>query len=206
MSCEAEERSKLEKLCRYITRPALANERITINDQGQVILKLKSAWSDGTSHLVMSAQEFMQRLAALVPRPRLHLTRYHGVLAPNAKWRSLIVPDLAVEEPDTELQSANVQADVQSDTNADEGKPLRAKRYSWAKLLQRVFAIDMAHCPHCGANLRIIAAIVEQGVTNKILAHLAKQEERDQANQGSQSMARAPPVAGKASGYQQWLI
>ena len=63
----------MKKLCRYTTRPALANERITSNDKGQVVLKLKSAWSDGTSHLAMSAQEFMQRLAALVPRPRLHL-------------------------------------------------------------------------------------------------------------------------------------
>ena len=40
----------------------------------------------------MSPLEFMQRLAALVPRPRLHLIRFHGVLAPNAKLRSLVVP------------------------------------------------------------------------------------------------------------------
>jgi hypothetical protein len=48
-------------------------------------LKLKTPWRDGTTHLVMSPLEFMQRLAALVPRPRLHLIRFHGVLAPNAK-------------------------------------------------------------------------------------------------------------------------
>ena len=53
---------------------------------------MKSAFKDGTTHIVMSPLEFMQRLAALVPRPRLHLIRFHGVLAPNAKLRREIVP------------------------------------------------------------------------------------------------------------------
>ena len=56
-----------------------------------------AARRDGTTHLAMSPLEFMQRLAALVPRPRLHLIRFHGVLAPNAKLRALVVP----QEPET---------------------------------------------------------------------------------------------------------
>ena len=67
--CGADERQALEQLCRYITGPALANERVQCNAAGQVVLKLKTAWRDGTTHLVMSPLEFMQRLAALVPRP-----------------------------------------------------------------------------------------------------------------------------------------
>ena len=55
----------------------------------------KTPWRDGTTHLVMSPLEFMQRLAALVPRPRLHLIRFHNVLAPNAKLRALVVPQEA---------------------------------------------------------------------------------------------------------------
>jgi hypothetical protein len=90
--CHVNERLKLERLCRYITRSALANDRVKINAKGQVELKLKTPWRDGTTHHVMSPLEFMQRLAALVPRPRLHLIRFHGVLAPNAKWRSKVVP------------------------------------------------------------------------------------------------------------------
>ncbi len=58
----------------------------------QGVLKLKTPWHDGTTHIVMSPLEFMQRLAALVPRPRLHLIRFHGVLAPNAKLRAQVVP------------------------------------------------------------------------------------------------------------------
>jgi len=68
---EAHDRKPLEQLCRYITWPALSDERIQVNAAGQVELKLKTPWRDGTTHLVMSPLEFMQRLAALVPRPRL---------------------------------------------------------------------------------------------------------------------------------------
>ncbi|MFN9193219.1 MAG: transposase [Pseudomonadota bacterium] len=71
----AHDRRRLEQLCRAITRPALSDERVQLNAAGQVELKLKAPWRDGTTHLVMSPLEFMQRLAALVPRPRLHLIR-----------------------------------------------------------------------------------------------------------------------------------
>jgi hypothetical protein len=102
-------RKRLEQPCRYITRPALSDERVQLNAAGQLELKLKTPWRDGTTHLAMSPLEFMQRLAALVPRPRLHLIRFgvrvtslrevsgpplreHGVLAPNAKLRPVVVP------------------------------------------------------------------------------------------------------------------
>jgi len=88
----AHQRKELERLCRYITRPAIANERLKRTRAGQVVLQLKSPWRDGTTHIVMSPLEFMQRLAALVPRPRLHLIRFHGVLAPHAKLRAQMVP------------------------------------------------------------------------------------------------------------------
>ena len=55
-------------------------------------------------------------------------------------------------------------------------------RLSWAKLLKRVFALDLEHGPNCGGELRIIAAILEQPVIEKILTHLGLQ-------------ARAPPRA-----------
>ena len=68
--CAADDRPALEQLCRYITRSDLANERVQTNAARQVVLKLKTPWRDGTTHLVMSPLEFMQRLAALVPSPR----------------------------------------------------------------------------------------------------------------------------------------
>ena len=134
---------------------------------GQVELKLKTPWRDGTTHLVMSPLEFMQRLAALVPRPRLHLIRFHGVLAPNAKLRSLVVPQgpLEQDEPVTEAAAA-----AECEVEAVQARP---HRMSWARLLMRVFALDMKRCPNCGGGeLKIIAAILERPVIEKILTHL----------------------------------
>ncbi|MFM9999387.1 MAG: transposase [Burkholderiaceae bacterium] len=138
-----------------------------LNDAGQVELKLKTPWRDGTTHLVMSPLEFLQRLAALVPRPRLHLIRFHGVLAPNAKLRSLVVP----QGPPKDEQAAGVAASgVKCEAETAQGGPARI---SWARLLKRVFDIDMQFCPNCGAGeLKIIAAILERPVIEKILAHL----------------------------------
>lgn len=131
----------------------------------QVELKLKTPWRDGTTHLVMSPLEFMHRLAALVPRPRLHLIRFHGVLAPNAKLRPLVVP----QGPADEQRSAETAAPE------CEVETVRARpgRISWARLLKRVFDIDMQHCPNGGnEKLKIIAALLERPVIEKILAHL----------------------------------
>ena len=136
------------------------------------MLKLKTPWRDGTTHLVMSPLEFMQRLAALVPRPRLHLIRFHGVLAPNAKLRALVVPQRH-ESPTQATQPADCEA---------HHAHRRPVRLSWAKLLKRVFEIDLEHCPNCGGELKIIAAILEQPVIEKILMHLGLE-------------ARAPPRA-----------
>ena len=61
--CAAEQRSDLEQLCRYITRPALANERLSVSREGQVVLKLKTPYRDGISHILMSPLEFMPRAA-----------------------------------------------------------------------------------------------------------------------------------------------
>jgi hypothetical protein len=158
--CAMNQRHKLEQLCRYITRPAIANERLKLNNAGDVVLQLKSPYQDGTTHIVMSPLEFMQRLAALVPRPRLNLIRFHGVLAPNAKLRPQIIPG---------------RPDPLNDTSDDlEGAPPHSNRarMSWARLLKRVFDIDIEQCPHCGGALKIIAAIEDPSVIARILAHL----------------------------------
>ena len=164
---EAHDRKRLEQLCRYITRPALSDERVQLNAVGQVELKLKTPWRDGTTHLVMSPLEFMQRLAALVPRPRLHLIRFHGVLAPNAKLRPRVVP----QQPPAQAQAAGeAAAPAECEVETAQARP---NRVSWARLLKRVFDIDMQHCPNCGGGeLKIIAAILERPVIEKILTHL----------------------------------
>jgi ribosomal protein S27AE len=122
-----------------------------------VDLKLKTPWRDGTTQLVMTPLVFMQRLAALVPRPSLHLIRFHGVLAPNAKLRPRVVP----QGPEVQERATEVAVADECEVETVQARP---HRISWARLLKRVFDIDMQHCPNCGAGeLKIIAAILRGG-------------------------------------------
>lgn len=91
------QRERLERLCRYVTRAAICLERPRVDAAGRVIHQLKHPFRDGTTHIVFSPRDFMARLAALVPRPRANLIRYHGVFARgglphSCKLRHLIVP------------------------------------------------------------------------------------------------------------------
>jgi hypothetical protein len=180
---EAHDRKRLEQLCRTITRPALSDERVQLNAAGQVELKLKTPWRDGTTHRVMSPLQFMQRVAALLPRPRLHLIRFHGVLAPNARLRSLVVP----QGPEVHEQATEIAVAGGCQAEAVAARP---HRIGWARLLKRVFDIDMERCPNCGAGeLKSIAAILERPVIEKILTHLG--------------LDPPPPPKGRARGAEQ---
>jgi hypothetical protein len=70
----------------------VAEKRLTVNAQGKVVYLLKTPYRDGTTHVIFEPLDFVARLAALVPRPRVNLTRYHGVLAPNHRWRAQVTP------------------------------------------------------------------------------------------------------------------
>jgi Putative transposase/Transposase zinc-binding domain len=87
-------RDKLEQLVRYIARGPLSNQRLELTPQGKVKLLLKSKWSDGTTHLLFTPSEFIEKLTALIPLPRLHLVRWSGVFAPNSPypWRLVYGP------------------------------------------------------------------------------------------------------------------
>ena len=127
--CEAWQRSRLERLCRYITRPPIATKRLSVDDRGRVVYRYKHPFRDGSTHIVLEPLDFIARLAALVPRPRVNLTRFHGVFAPNFKHRERIVPQ-------------------RTQRTVDGDKPLAPT--SWMQRLKRVFAIDIETCPSAG--------------------------------------------------------
>jgi hypothetical protein len=88
----ARDRRRLERLCRYVARPPLANERLEEHPDGRLALRLKTRWRDGTSHILMEYSELIDRLVPLIPPPRAHQLRYHGILAPCASRRDQVVP------------------------------------------------------------------------------------------------------------------
>jgi len=117
--CEAYQRSRLERLCRYITRPPIATKRLSVDARRRVVYRYKNPFRDGSTHVVLEPLDFIARLAALVPRPRLNLTRFHGVFAPTFKHRKHIVP--------------------QRPRHIDTDQPLAPM--SWMQRLKRVFAM-----------------------------------------------------------------
>lgn len=163
--CAPWERHKLEKLARYLARPAVAEERLRILPSGEVGYKLKKEYSDGTSHLMFSPLEFMEKLAAIIPQPRFHMTRYHGCLGPNAKIRSLIVP-----KPEEKKKEPQSPAEVMIEKSPEKTKN-KQRRRTWAEMLARIFAIDMS-CPNCQTELKPVAAIFDPQAIERILNHL----------------------------------
>jgi Putative transposase len=183
VACDAHQRDKLERLCRYVSRGPIALERLSIDGDGLVVHELKHPFRDGTTHVLFEPLDFIARLAALVPRPRAHLVRYHGVFAPNAKHRHHIVTGPApMPVPDNPHDG---------DGQIREPKPTATM--SWMQRLRRVFDIDLQSCPRCGGTVRVIAAITDPALIAQILKHRDSRDDfRVKSAAGS---ARAPPAA-----------
>ena len=98
----------------------------------------------------------MKKLAALVPRRWLNLVRYHAILAPNARHRRQVVPELTVPAAPAEA-CAPVPV-------------THPHRLSWAVLLVRVFALDVTICPACGGRLHLTAALTDPASVRRYLS------------------------------------
>ncbi len=170
VAAKADERKKLERLCRYVSRPAVSEKRLSLTSNGNIRYQLKTPYRDGTTHVIFEPLDFMARLAALIPRPRANLTRFHGVFAPNSKHRALVTPS---------KRSKNTHCRI----NGDERSPVeRHAAMTWAQRLKRVFNIDVSTCDACGGAVKIIASIEDPVVIKLILAHLQRKAELKEYN------------------------
>jgi hypothetical protein len=151
------ERTALERLARYITRPPISSERLSLADDGRVRYRLRTPFHDGTKVLAFEPLAFIARLAALVPPPRFHLATYHGVLAPNHQWRSKVVPR---------------KTGSRHRRTGTARKASRAGRHPWAELMRRVYSFDVLTCDRCGSRKVIVSAISQPEVIRKILGAL----------------------------------
>ncbi len=138
----AHRRDQLERLIRYTGRGAVSLERLEKDADGNLIYRFNRPWSDGTTGIKLSPLELLEKLAALGPLPRVHLVRDAGCFAPHSRLRTAIIPTPRQQGIDGEETKT--------------GTPY----WHWARLLGRVFDLDMATCPFCRrGSLRIIAAI-----------------------------------------------
>ena len=167
----AHRRDQLERLLRYTGRGAMSLERLQEDVNGELVYTFTHPWSDGTTGIRLAPLELLEKLAALVPLPYVHLVRYGGCLAPHSHLRGTIRP--------TPRQQGLDGAEAHT------GTPY----WPWARLLGRVFGLEMATCPFCRrGSLRIIAVITQGEVISKILRHLKR--------------AADPPPIAPARGHQ----
>ncbi len=174
---DGRDRRRLERLIRYVARPAISSERLSELPDGRLAYQLKRRWRNGATQVVFDRPDFLAKLAALVPAPRTHLTTFHGVVGPAAKWRPLIVPaPVAAVLTCPHVPAFKESADPNSEKETIEERspaPPRRKNYTWSQLLRRVFDIDVSICELCGGPVKIIAAIEDPTTVQKILDHLA---------------------------------
>jgi len=168
---------------------------LSLTAHGQVRYSLKTPWNDGTTHVIFEPLDFMARLAALVPRPRVNLTRFHGVFAPNSKYRALITPG----------QRGKGRKPKTPDSPEERTPAECHAAMTWAQRLKRVFNIDITTCQDCGGAMTVIpkalatlmgqalACIEDHDVIQKILIHL--QMNTKATAPGPLPEPRAPPIS-----------
>ena len=153
LAIEAHDRPGLERTLRYMGRPPLSAERLKLAPDGErLLLTLKSPWRDGTSRIVLTPFELLERLVAIVPPPKKNLIRYHGIFGPNAKLREEVV------------ENGAGQSEVKNSK--------KICRPGFAKLMARVFEIDVLECPRCHSPMQLISFITDPNVVKDILKSL----------------------------------
>jgi hypothetical protein len=189
----AHDREGLEHLLRYLFRPPFSNDRLRFAADGRVELVLRRPMHDGQRVIAFTPVKFLRRLAAIVPPPRFHTTRYFGVFAPASKLRPLLVHGRP-GHPDRRCRCSDCRAPKPAPkdsrqlslldrlppppllydplTFAPPPFPDRPRRLDWASLLQRVFAIDVLDCPKCHGRRKVKAFVQDPEAAAEILERL----------------------------------
>jgi len=162
---------------------SVTGDRLAEAADGRVVLRLRHPWTDGTTHVAFEPTALLQRLAVLVPRPRINLLLYHGVLAAHAAWRAEVIP-----------QSPPGAASPTGCARSDHAPspPAGPAGRRWADLMRRAFEVDVLACPRCGGRLRLIALLEAGLVTARILRHVGLPSDVPPARP-----ALAPPLASR---------
>ena len=175
VSAKSHQRDKVERLCRYISRAPIAAHRLSLTPSGNICYELKTPYRNGTTHVVFEPLDFISKLAALVPSPRVNLTRFHGVFAPNSQYRA----DIIIQKKAQKLLEKETQTESE-----------KRRAMTWAARLKRAFNIDIKICEACGGSVKVMACIDDPVVIKKILDHFHS----EQNNQDMLPVNRAPPM------------
>ena len=184
----------LERLLRYCARPPFALERLAPipGREEAFVYRLPKALPDGKTQLRLTPLELLDRLAVLIPPPRVHRHRYHGVLAPNAPWRAQVTAMAAGTAAQAPSEAAPCLPPGSPAASTQERAAETVHRsYAaslWAMLLARIYEVFPLACPHCGAPMRILAFVTDTASVTRILRHLGEPTQPPRV-----APARGPP-------------
>jgi len=168
---DGRDRRQLERLARYVTRPPIAQDRLSVRSDGTLELALKSIWKDGTRAIVFSPEDLVLRLIAAIPPPRFHLLRYFGVLSSHSRLRKEVVPH---SPPDPRAlrppPASGDQLELAGLGKTEENEQPRRNRWAW--LIAHVFRADVETCERCGGPMRWAEAATTRRSAARLLAKL----------------------------------
>jgi hypothetical protein len=146
------DRQRLERVCRYVARPPIAQDRLELTADRRCRYDFRHAWKNGVHAVLLDPHDLLARRCALIPPPRFHILRYHRVLAAHAKARPEVVPgpEPKSAEP-TQIPLSLGGAAIELEAIAK-----HPTRRPWAWLLQRVFAVDIMTCSRCRGATRLV--------------------------------------------------
>ena len=148
-------------------RPPVAQDALELTPDGTVLLRVRRPWRDGTRAICFEPSAFLEKLAVVIPRPRINLLLYHGAFAPRGRCHS--GPVVVADAPHRVVPPPSGSP---PEAGATPVASVRPSYVAWADLLRRVCAIDVLACPDCGGRLRLLATIEDRAVVETILTHL----------------------------------
>jgi len=163
VAIDGRDRNRVERVCRYLGRPPIAQDRLEQQGDGRLRYTMKKQWRDGTHALVFEPLDLLARLCAMIPPPAFHMIRFHGVLSSHARLRSQVVPHPPADSPPAQSRQLDLFAD---------NEELRCVRKPWAWLVRHVFVEDVSRCPKCSGPMRWLeVASTPDAIANLLARH-----------------------------------
>lgn len=176
----ADDRARLERLARYITRAPMRLDALELIEEDVVRVRTPPNPRSGETECRLDLLDWVHAVVSQLPDARQHVVRYFGAYSCRGHMAPRPRP---LTEPTMTAPDANEDA-------APSGDPPRAtpaRRASWARLIQRIFEVDPLLCG-CGATMKIVSVITDARVIDRILRHLRAQAAT------ARGQARPPPT------------
>ena len=160
-----EDRPRLERLARYVTRAPMRLDAIAALDDGRLRVHTPPDPRTGETDRTLDALDWVHAVTSQIPDPRQHLVRYFGAYACRHHFAPRPQP---TAEPSVATATAEGDA-VTAATQSPRASP--ARRASWARLIRRIFEVDPLLC-RCGATMEILSLITDPKIIDRILRHI----------------------------------